>query len=167
MNSTYNTAVFLEFYVDRDVVLSDGKRAPQYSWQNFFEEPVELYTDPLSTGTYEFIPFNANGFEYVFGGRQNRLNVSLPGLELIYDITDQAMNQSALVYAFLYRFDGGTTDWLNSNPQAISAFIGEIESANSDFSSISWTVSPGLSLMRAQMPSRKISSTIISRQPGQ
>jgi hypothetical protein len=49
----------------------------------------------------------------------------------------------------------------------MSAFIGEIETANSDFLSISWTVSSGLSKVKAQMPYRKISSTIVSRQEGQ
>jgi hypothetical protein len=167
MNTTYNTVIFLEFYTSRNVVLSGGKRAPQYRWQNFFEEPVELYVDSLSTGIYEFMPFDADGFEYLFGGRQNQLSVSLPGLEQIYDVTDQAMNQPALVYAFLYRFDGATTDWLQGNPQMISGFLGEIESASSDFFSISWTVSSGLSKTKAQMPYRKISGSIIGRQEGQ
>ena len=43
MSTTYNTVIFLEFYRSRDVVLSGGKRSPQYRWQNFFEEPVSLF----------------------------------------------------------------------------------------------------------------------------
>jgi hypothetical protein len=167
MSTTYNTVIFLEFYRSRDVVLSGGKRSPQYRWQNFFEEPVSLFVDSRATGLYEFMPFDAQGFQYVFGGRQNQLTVGMPGLEEVYDVTEQAMQQPALIYATLYRFDGATVSWTQGNPQLMSAFIGEIETANSDFHNISWTVSSGLSKVKAQMPYRKISSTIVSRQEGQ
>lgn len=167
MNITNNTVVFLEFFTDKKNVLSGGKRSPQYQWQNFFEAPVELFVDPLSSGVYNFLPFNADGFQYVYGGRQNQLTIELPGLTEIFNITEDAMLQASLIYAFLYKFDGASDTWSLSNPALASGFIGEIENAASNFFGITWIASTGIDMQKAQMPYHKISSSIIAKQFGQ
>lgn len=167
MNTANNTAVFLEFFANKKNVLSDGKRRPQYQWQNFFEAPVELFIDPLASGVYNFLPFNANGFQYIYGSRQNQLTIELPGLSEIFDITEHAVLQASLIYVSLVRFDVAANTWTLSNPVTVSGFIGEIENAASNFYSITWVASTGLDMQKAQMPYHKISSSIIAKQFGQ
>ena len=63
MSTNYDIVCFLEYYADRDSVVSGGYRTPSNQWQNFYQEGQELGSaDTESNSNYYYLAFDADGF---------------------------------------------------------------------------------------------------------
>lgn len=165
--NNYDIICFLEYYADRTNVVSGGLRQPTRKWQNFYQEPKALVIDADITGTFSYLAFVASGFGSVESGAMNDLSVSLAAIADIIDLTEAAMNGDALVIASLVIQDAGFDSIDPSSAVIVSRYIGGLYSASVDDTTISWTVNPMISKIKSQVPTRKISSSILARRQGQ
>tara|TARA_B100000035_G_scaffold297222_1_gene289803 strand:- start:4554 stop:5057 length:504 start_codon:yes stop_codon:yes gene_type:complete len=155
---------FLEYYADRTNVLDgSGDRAPTNQWQNFYQTPQTLSVDSDVSGEYFYLAFDIEGFGSSIGGEINDLTVSIAATGELVDITDSAMGADNLVVASLYVQDGGSDSLDASSAQLISRFYGSISAAAVSDATITWTVNPGISNLKAQVPFRALDTDLIGR----
>jgi hypothetical protein len=169
MMANYDIMCFLEYYADRANVLDpiSGKRAPTRKWQNFYQVAQEFTIDTDIDGSYVYLPFDADGFGSSEAGSINDLSVNLAAIGDVVDLTESAMAGDTLVIASLVIQDVGQDSFDGSSAQIISRYIGSIESAGISDTTVTWSINPAIDKIKAQIPSRKVSSDLIGRFVGQ
>ena len=159
----YDIMCFLEYYADRANVMSGGLRAPTRQWQNFYQVAQPLTIDTDVAGTYSYLAFDVSGFGSADAGSVNDLSIVLAAVGDVVDLTDAAINGDTLVIASLVIQDPGEDSFDATSAQIVSRYIGSIQSASLNDTTVSWTVNPAIDKLKAQIPSRKVSSDLIGR----
>jgi len=162
----YDIMCFLEYYADRVNVMSGGLRAPTRQWQNFYQVAQPLTIDTDVAGTYGYLAFDVSGFGSTDAGSVNDLSIVLAAVGDVVDLTDAAINGDTLVIASLVIQDPGEDSFDATSAQIVSRYIGSIQSASLNDTTVSWTVNPAIDKLKAQIPSRKVSSDLIGRFTG-
>lgn len=165
--ANYDIMCFLEYYADRDNVVSGGLRTPTKQWQNFYQEGQTLSVDTEVGGTYLYLPFDVDGFGSSDAAAVNDLTVQLAATVEIVDITDTAMSADNLIIASLYIQDAGKDTFHAASAQQIARYIGSIEGAELSEEAVSWTVNPAIDKLKAQVPTRKITANMLTKNLGQ
>lgn len=162
--ANYDVLCFLEYFADRSNVLdASNKRAATYQWQNFYQEGQTLSVDSDASGIYYYLAFNADGFGSSEAAGINDLKVSLAATAEIVDITETAMGADNLVIASLYIQDAGSSSLDAGSAQLIARYTGSIVGASIGDESAEWTVNPAINKIKAQAPTRVISTDLIGR----
>ena len=159
----YDIMCFLEYYSDRSNVMAGGLRAPTRQWQNFYQVAQPLSIDNDVAGTYSYLAFDVSGFGSTDAGSVNDLSIVLAAVGDVVDLTDAAINGDTLVIASLVIQDPGEDSFDATSAQIVSRYIGSIQSASLNDTTVSWTVNPAIDKLKAQIPSRKVSSDLIGR----
>lgn len=162
----YDLLCFLEYYADRTSVydISTGKRAPTRRWQNFYQVPQDLsVVDSDVQGTFVYIPFTASGFTLRPANSIGQLSIDIAATGDIIDLTDTAIGAGRLVIASLYLQDAGKDELDAASATLISRYIGGIDGAEVNDTSVSWSVSPVIDKTKPQVPIRKVASDLIGR----
>lgn len=162
----YDLICFLEYYADRSSVYdpSTGKRAPTRRWQNFYQVPQDLsVVDSAVQGTFQYIPFSASGFSLKSASSIGELSVEIAATADIIDLTDTAIGANRLVIASLYLQDAGEDQLHAASATLVSRYIGGIDGAAVDDTSVSWSISPVIEKSKPQIPTRKVASDLIGR----
>ena len=167
MMANFDIMCFLEFYANRANVVSGGLRTPTRQFQNFYQVAQPLSIDVEVSGTYSYLAFDVDGFGSAEAGAVNDLSVSLAALGDLVDLTDAAMGQDTLVVASLVIQSPGQDQLDTASAQIISRYVGGIDAASIDDTTIQWTVNPLLNKTKAQIPTKKVSSSILARRQGQ
>jgi len=168
--ANYDIMCFLEYYADRSSVVDpiSGLRTPSRQWQNFYQVAQEFSIDTDVSGTYSYLAFDVDGFGSVEAGSINDLSINLAAIVDVLDLTEAAMvTGDAFVVASLVIQDAGMDSLDAGSAQIVSRYAGGLHSASFDDTSISWTVNPAIDKTKAQIPTKKISSTILGRFEGQ
>lgn len=165
--ANYDIMCFLEYYADRDNVVSGGLRTPTNQWQNFYQEAQTLSVDTEVGGTYFYLPFDVDGFGSSDAAAINDLTVQLAATVEIVDITETAMGADNLIIASLYIQDAGKDAFHAGSAQQIARYIGSIEGAELSEETVSWTVNPAIDKLKAQVPTRKITANMLTKNLGQ
>tara|TARA_R100000005_G_C4896519_1_gene140733 strand:+ start:199 stop:711 length:513 start_codon:yes stop_codon:yes gene_type:complete len=164
MSTNYDILCFLEYYSDRASVFSGGYRTPTNAWQNFYQEGQELGSaDTESNSTYYYLAFDADGFGSTEASGINDLSVDMAATAELIDITDAAMAADNLVIATLYVQTAGSDSFDPSSAQRISRYIGSLEEASLSDTSISWKVNPAINKLNPQVPTRKVSGSMLNK----
>ena len=106
--------------------------------------------------------FDANGFASTEASDINTLSINIAATASIIDLTDTALTGDRLVIASLYTQTIGQETFSNS-ANLICRYIGTIESASIDDVSVTWNITPAISKIKAQIPSKRISSDLMGR----
>jgi hypothetical protein len=165
----YDLLCFLEYYADRTSVydISTGKRAPTRRWQNFYQVPQDLSTvDSDVQGSFQYIPFTAEGFTLRPANSIGELSIEIAATADIIDLTDTAIGAGRLVIASLYLQDAGEDALDPASAVLVSRYIGGIDGAEVNDTSVSWSVSPVVDKSKPQIPTRKVASDLIGRFTG-
>jgi hypothetical protein len=161
--ANYDILSFLEYYADRASVVSGGLRTPTNQWQNFYQEPQDLSIDTEVGGDYLYLPFDIDGFGSSDAAAVNDLSIELAATGTIVDITDTAMGADNLIIASLYIQNAGQNAFDASSAQLISRYIGSIEAAELTEDAVAWTVNPAIDKLKAQVPTRKVTESMLSK----
>jgi hypothetical protein len=167
MMTNFDIMCFLEFYANRANVMQNGLRTPTRRFQNFYQIAQELSIDTEVSGIYPYLAFDVDGFGSAEAGAVNDLSISLAALGDLVDLTDAAMRQDTLVVASLVIQSPGQDQLDSASAQIISRYVGGIDAASIDDTTIQWTVNPLLNKTKAQIPTKKVSSSILARRQGQ
>jgi len=162
--ANYDILSFLEYYADRANVVSGGLRTPTRQWQNFYPEAQTLSVDTEVGGSYFYLPFDPDGFGSSDAAAVNDLTIELAATGEIVDITDTAMGTDNLIIASLYIQDAGEDAFDGSSAQLISRYIGSIEGAELSEETVVWTVNPAIDKLKAQVPTRKVTESMTSKE---
>jgi hypothetical protein len=163
MMAYYDIMCFLEYYADRSNVVSGGLRTPTRQWQNFYQAAQTFGIDSDVAGKYYYLAFDVNGFGSTEAGSVNDLSVTLAAVGDVVDLTEAAMGADTLVVASLVVQDAGKDVFDVASAQIISRYIGSIESAGITDTTVTWSINPAIDKLKAQIPSRKVSSDLIGR----
>ena len=162
----YDLICFLEYYADRSSVYdpSTGKRAPTRRWQNFYQVPQDLsVVDSAVQGRFVYIPFSAAGFSLKPANSIGELAIEIAATGDIIDLTDTAIGANRLVIASLYLQDAGEDALHAASATLVSRYIGGIDGAAVDDTSVSWSISPVIDKSKPQIPTRKVASDLVGR----
>ena len=165
--AAYDIMCFLEYYADRNNVVSGGLRVPTGQWQNFYQANQVLSVDGGVGGEYSYLAFDVNGFGSTAAASINDLSINIAATASIVDITDAAIAADNLVIASLYIQDPGEDSFDGTSAQLISRYIGSIEGASLSDQEINWKVNPAINKLKSQVPTRKITADMLIRQQGQ
>lgn len=163
--ANYDILTFLEYYPDKSNVLdSNGKRSPTLAHQNFYQTAQNLTADSAMNQNVNFtyLAFDANGFASTQASDINTLTINLAATSSIIDLTDTAMSGDRLVITSLYIQSIGQES-LNNSATLICRYIGTIDSADIDETTVTWSVTPAISKLKAQVPSKRVSSDLMGR----
>jgi hypothetical protein len=164
MSTNYDIICFLEYFADRSSVVSGGYRTPTSAWQNFYQEGQVLgNADSESNSTYYYLSFDVDGFGSTEGSSINDLSIEMAATVELIDITDTAMAADNLVIATLYVQTAGSDSFDASSAQRISRYVGSLEEASISDTSISWTVNPAINKLNPQVPTRKVSGSMLNK----
>ena len=164
MSTNYDILCFLEYFADRSSVVSGGYRTPTSAWQNFYQEGQALgNADSESNSTYYYLSFDVAGFGSTEGSSINDLSIEMAATVELVDITDTAMAADNLVIATLYVQTAGSDSFDASSAQRISRYVGSLEEASISDTSISWTVNPAINKLNPQVPTRKVSGSMLNK----
>lgn len=164
MSTNYDILCFLEYFADRSSVVSGGYRTPTSAWQNFYQEGQVLgNADSESNSTYYYLSFDVDGFGSTEGSSINDLSIEMAATVELVDITDTAMAADNLVIATLYVQTAGSDSFDASSAQRISRYVGSLEEASISDTSISWTVNPAINKLNPQVPTRKVSGSMLNK----
>jgi len=165
--ANYDIMCFLEYYADRNSTSSGGFRQPTRKWQNFYQTPQQFAIDAGIAGTYTYLAFEVSGFGAVESGAMNDLSINLAAVADVVDLTQTAMNGDAFVIASLVIQDIGFNNIDPGSAAIVASYSGGLHSASINDTSVSWTVNPMISKTKSQVPTRKISSSILAKKQGQ
>tara|TARA_R100000773_G_scaffold44582_1_gene46336 strand:+ start:2396 stop:2902 length:507 start_codon:yes stop_codon:yes gene_type:complete len=163
--ANFDILTFLEYYSDKSNVLdSNGKRSPTIAYQNFYQSAQNLTADTAidQNMNFTYLAFDANGFASTEASDINNLTINLAATASIIDLTDTAMTGDRLVIVSLYTQSIGQ-DIFSNSASLICRYIGTIDSANINDTTVTWSVTPAISKLKAQIPSRRISSDLMGR----
>ena len=168
--ANYDIFGALEYYNDRSNVIDSetSKRAPVRQWQNFFNSPQSIAVDTNVTGDYSYLAFDVDGYGSTEAGSVADLRIKLAATADIIDLTDAAMAATAekLIIASLYIQTAGGED-VSGSATLVTRYIGVINAASVSDETVDWTVNPAINKLKAQVPSRKITSNMLGRFEGQ
>lgn len=163
--ANFDILTFLEYYPNKSNVLdSNNKRNPTIAHQNFYQSAQKLTADTEINQNINFtyLAFDANGFASTEAFDINNLTINIAATASIVDLTETAMTGDILVIASLYIQSIGQEIFSNS-ASLISRYIGTIDNARIDETSVTWSITPAISKQRAQIPTKKISSDLLGR----
>ena len=163
--ANFDILTFLEYYPDKSNVLdSNGKRSPTIAHQNFYQSAQNLTADSAidQNINFTYLAFDANGFASTEASDINVLTVNIAATASIVDLTYTAMTGDRLVIASLYVQSIGQDTFSNS-ATLVCRYIGTIDNATIDDTTVSWSVTPAISKQKAQIPSKRISSDLLGR----
>jgi len=167
--ATYDTVCFMEYYEDRNTMVDPvtSLRTPTGQWQNFYQTNQEQTTDPLVAGEFSYLPFTVDGFGSAYASAINELAVNLAAVFTVLDITDAALTSDNLLIATLYIQTAGL-EIFNEDASALlmARYIGSIMEATVDDTSVTWTVNPGINKLNPQVPTRKITADMLTKNRG-
>ncbi len=155
--ANFDILTFLEYYEDKTNVLdSNGKRLPTRSHQNFYQSAQTLSADTEIDQTVQFsyLAFDVNGFASTEASNINNLSVNIAATGAIVDLTNTAMEGDRLVIASLYIQPIGL-EQLSNNANLVCRYIGTINNATIDDTTVNWNVTPAISKQKAQIPTKK------------
>jgi len=161
----FDILTFLEYYADKSSVLNgSGKRSPTNAYQNFYQSAQNLTADSAidQTINFTYLAFDASGFASTEASSISDLTINLAATASIIDLTDTAIGGDCLVIATLYTQSIGQ-DIFSNSASLVCRYIGTIDNANINDTTVTWTVSPAISKQKAQIPSRRISSDLMGR----
>tara|TARA_R100000353_G_scaffold44373_1_gene35600 strand:+ start:94 stop:600 length:507 start_codon:yes stop_codon:yes gene_type:complete len=163
--ANFDILTFLEYYADKSSVLnSSSKRLPTNAYQNFYQSAQNLTADSDidQSVNFNYLAFDASGFASTEAASISDLTINLAATASIVDLTDTAIGGDRLVIASLYIQSIGQ-DLFSNSASLICRFIGTIDNASLNDTTVTWTVSPAISKQKAQVPSRRISSDLMGR----
>lgn len=163
--ANFDILTFLEYYPDKSNVLdSNGKRSPTLAHQNFYQTAQNLTADSAmdQNMNFTYLAFDANGFASTEASDINTLTINLAATSSIIDLTDTAMSGDRLVITSLYIQSIGQES-LSNSATLICRYIGTIDSANINETTVTWSVTPAISKLKAQIPSKRVSSDLMGR----
>ena len=163
MMANYDIMSFLEYYADRNSILSGGVRVPTNQWQNFYQDPQTLDVDNQSSGDYRFLAFDADGFGSSDASEVNDLRVELAATGEIIDITDSAVQADNLIICSLYVQAVGQNAHDPTTAQLVSRYIGVLSTASLTDSTITWTINPAIDKITAQVPTRRVTPGMVDK----
>lgn len=161
----FDILTFLEYYPNKSNVLdSSGKRSPTNAYQNFYQSAQNLTADSEinQTVNFTYLAFDASGYASTEANGINDLKINIAATADIVDLTETAMTGDRLVIASLYvQFIG--QDIFSNFASLVCRYIGTIESATINETTVTWNVSSAISKQKAQVPTKKISSDLLGR----
>ena len=163
--ANFDILTFLEYYADKSSVLNtSNKRLPTNAYQNFYQSAQNLTADSAidQSVNFNYLAFDASGFASTEAASISDLTINLAATASIVDLTDTAIGGDRLVIASLYIQSIGQ-DLFSNSASLICRFIGTIDNASLNDTTVTWTVSPAISKQKAQVPSRRISSDLMGR----
>lgn len=163
--ANFDILTFLEYYPDKSSVLdSNGKRSPTNAYQNFYQSAQNLTADSAidQTINFTYLAFDANGFASTEASDINTLTINIAATASIVDLTETAMTGDRLVIASLYIQSIGQETFSNS-ANLVCRYIGTIDNATLNETTVTWTVTPAISKQRAQVPTKRVSSDLLGR----
>ena len=163
--SNFDILTFLEYYPDKsNVVDSNGKRLPTLTHQNFYQSAQNQTADSEISHNINFtyLAFDASGFASTEASNINNLTINIAATANIIDLTDTAMTGDRLVIASLYVQSIGQ-ETFSSSANLICRYIGTIDHATVDDTTVTWNITPGISKQKAQIPTKRISSDLVGR----
>ena len=163
--ANFDILTFLEYYADKSSVLnSSSKRSPTNAYQNFYQSAQNLTADSDidQSVNFNYLAFDASGFASTEAASISDLTINLAATASIIDLTDTAIGGDRLVIASLYIQSIGQ-DLFSNSASLVCRFIGTIDNASLNDTTVTWTVSPAISKQKAQVPSRRISSDLMGR----
>lgn len=163
--ANFDILTFLEYYPDKSSVLdSNGKRSPINAYQNFYQSAQNLTADSAidQTINFTYLAFDASGYASTEANGINDLKINIAATADIVDLTETAMTGDRLVIASLYVQSIGQ-DIFSNSASLVCRFIGTIESATINETTVIWNVSSAISKQKAQVPTKKISSDLLGR----
>lgn len=161
----FDILTFLEYYPDKSSVLdSNAKRSPTNAYQNFYQSAQNLTADSAidQTINFTYLAFDASGYASTEANNINDLKINIAATADIVDLTETAMTGDRLVIASLYVQSIGQ-DIFSNSATLVNRFIGTIESATINETTVIWNVSTAISKQKAQVPTKKISSDLLGR----
>lgn len=161
----FDILTFLEYYTDKNSVLnSSNKRNPNNAYQNFYQSQQILSADSdVNQATlFEYLAFDASGFASLVATGITDLKINLAATANIIDLTDTAINGDRLIIASLYTQTIGQETFSNS-ANLICRYIGTIDQAEINDTTVTWTITPAISKQKAQVPSKRLSSDLLGR----
>jgi len=90
------------------------------------------------------------------------ITINIAATANIIDLTDTAMTGDRLVIASLYVQSIGQ-ETFSSSANLICRYIGTIDHATVDDTTVTWNITPGISKQKAQIPTKRISSDLVGR----
>ena len=153
----FDILTFLEYYPNKSNVLdSSGKRSPTNAYQNFYQSAQNLTADSAidQTMNFTYLAFDASGYASTEANGINDLKINIAATADIVDLTETAMTGDRLVIASLYVQSIGQ-DIFSNSASLVCRFIGTIESATINETTVTWNVSSAISKQKAQVPTKK------------
>ena len=127
-------------------------------WQNYYVGSTVTF----SSQSWDFQPFDVDGFTAGQTGDEGGVSVTLPATAFVIDTVTDAMRNARLVELTMYEFE--TLDG-NDTPQSgqalIASYVGEVVGGGGPLESISLELGSSLSPVGAQVPPRKFTSRLI------
>ena len=114
------------------------------------------------TINFTYLAFDASGYASTEANNINDLKINIAATADIVDLTETAMTGDRLVIASLYVQSIGQ-DIFSNSATLVNRFIGTIESATINETTVIWNVSTAISKQKAQVPTKKISSDLLGR----
>lgn len=137
----------------------DGSTTYQ-RWQNhYIQQSVTL-----SGATWNWLPFDVDGFTEGQTGDEGGMTVTLPGTALVIAEVEKALREARLVEISMYEFDvleDGATAGPLADQDLIASYVGEVVGAGGSFESIRLELGSSLSPVGAQVPPRTFTTRLI------
>jgi len=114
--------------------------------------------------TWNWLPFDVEGFSEGQTGDEGGMTVSLPGTALVIGQVEAALRDARLVELTMYEFDvlaDGATDAPLSGQDLIASYVGEVVGAGGAFESIRLELGSSLAPVGAQVPPRTFTTRLI------
>jgi len=156
---------FVKFYND----ISDA--TPTYAWQNYFIDG----SFTLSGTAHSFMPFTAGSFTSAINTTIIETTIQLPGTaamiafaESLYTIPRQYFFVSLAAFdPAIVNLANFATSFSNGDVYDVAGMQGQAKTISTAFESVDITISNGIDSVRGQVPTRKMTSAIISKTEGQ
>lgn len=156
---------FVEVYEDFDDAL------PVNNWQNYFVDSNCSIPDR----TFEFMPFTAGSYSSAINTITAETTLQFPGTYAMVEFAESFyMLPRHYIATSLWAFDplivnsaNFNTSYINGDVYNVAVLQGQIKAISTAFESVDITISSGIDSVRGQVPTRKMTSAIISKSEGQ
>jgi hypothetical protein len=127
-------------------------------WQNYYVNASVVWDG----GTWQWLPFDADGFVEGQTGDEGGITVTLPATALVMREVDAAIRAAWLAELQVYEFDlFDGNDAPQSGQDLVASFIGEVVGASGGFESITLELGSGLAPVGAQVPPRTCTTRLV------
>ena len=156
---------FVETYQDID------NTAPINAWQNYFVDNSCL----VPGRTFEFMPFTAGSYSSAINTVTAETMLQFPGTYAMIEFAESFyMFPRHYIATSLWAFDPAIvnlanfeTSYANGDVYNVAVLQGQVKAISTAFESVDITISSGIDSVRGQVPTRKMTSAIISKSEGQ